>query len=309
MRYGWGPPKYLETVPFPYLTAPMAITIDGFTISDEEIHSETGRMLQSVQQEYAWMDDTAQRLQAKDVAKKRLIDHRLLFAEAQRRIQDLTTEEIEAEFESVAKRYGGKQKFLEQFKLADVDLPNVKREIAGDVRFHRFLKQLDSHVTKPTEEEEAAYYEENKSDFRVPDQYKAAQIVFYTNQGQSLAEQEAKARDALRRLKEGESFEKIANDNSDSPGKGGDLGWFPKGHMAEEFEEIVFKQEKGQISGVFQTPFGFHIARLDDHKPGHQLSFEEAKTQVIATLQRDQHNKIYQQIIKDLRDKAEIVEA
>ena len=268
-----------------------------------------GRMLQSVQQEYAWMDDTAQRLQAKDLAKKRLIDHRLLFAEAQRRIQDLTTDEIEAEFESVAKRYGGKQKFLEQFKLADVDLPIVKREIAGDMRFHRFLKQLDSQVAKPTEEQAAAYYEEYKSDFRVPDQYKAAQIVFYTNQGQSLAEQEANARDALRRLKEGESFAKIADEISDSPGSGGDLGWIPQGGMAKEFEEIVFKLEKGQISGVFQTSFGFHIARLDDRKPGHQLSFEEAKTEVVATLQRDQHNTLYQQAIKDLRSKAEIVES
>jgi len=286
----------------------MAITIDGFTISDEAIRSETGRMLQGVQQEYAWMDDTAQRLQAQDMAKTRLIEHHLLFAEAQREIQDLTTEEIETEFASVAKRYGGKKKFMEKFKLADIDLPMVKREIADDMRFHRYLKQLDAGVAEPLEEAALAYYEKNQSEFRIPDQYKAAHIVFHTNQGQVLADQETKARDALRRLKEGESFAKIADEDSDCPGKGGDLGWFPKGQMVEEFENIVFKLEKGAISGVFQTPFGFHIARLDDHKPGRQLAFDDAKEQALATVKRDQHNQIYQQIIKDLREKAEIVD-
>ena len=67
----------------------------------------------------------------------------------------------------------------------------------------------------------------------------------------------------LERLKKGEKFSKIAKDISICPSKkrGGDLGTFGRGKMVREFEKAAFALEKGQISGIVKTKFGYHIIK------------------------------------------------
>ncbi len=91
----------------------------------------------------------------------------------------------------------------------------------------------------------------------MPDQVHCAHILTKT-------EREANA--ALDRLKKGESFANIAKEISLCPSKkrGGDLGSFSRGKMIKEFEVAAFKLEKGQISPIVKTKFGYHIIkRLD----------------------------------------------
>lgn len=67
----------------------------------------------------------------------------------------------------------------------------------------------------------------------------------------------------LERLKKGEKFSAIAKDVSLCPSKkrGGDLGTFGRGQMVKEFEKAAFALEKGQISGIVKTQFGYHIIK------------------------------------------------
>jgi peptidyl-prolyl cis-trans isomerase C len=67
----------------------------------------------------------------------------------------------------------------------------------------------------------------------------------------------------LERLKKGEKFSNIAKEVSLCPSKkrGGDLGTFGRGQMVKEFENAAFALEKGQISGIVKTKFGYHIIR------------------------------------------------
>ena len=74
-------------------------------------------------------------------------------------------------------------------------------------------------------------------------------------------EQEANA--VLERVKKGESFANIAKKVSLCPSKkqGGDLGTFGRGKMLKEFEKAAFALDKGQISPIVKTKFGYHIIR------------------------------------------------
>ena len=78
-----------------------------------------------------------------------------------------------------------------------------------------------------------------------------------------LVKTEKEVNTILERLKKGEKFSAIAKGVSICPSKkrGGDLGTFGRGQMVKEFEKVAFTLDKGQISGIVKTQFGYHIIK------------------------------------------------
>jgi len=88
----------------------------------------------------------------------------------------------------------------------------------------------------------------------MPDKVHCAHILVRTEQ---------EARTVLARISKGEKFAKIAQEASICPSKknGGDLGTFTRGKMVKEFETAAFTLQKGQVSGIVKTQFGYHIIK------------------------------------------------
>ena len=78
-----------------------------------------------------------------------------------------------------------------------------------------------------------------------------------------LVKTEKEANAAIEKLKKGEKFSKIAKDVSSCPSgkRGGDLGTFSRGKMVKEFEKAAFSLQKGQVSPIVKTQFGYHIIK------------------------------------------------
>ena len=78
-----------------------------------------------------------------------------------------------------------------------------------------------------------------------------------------LVEKESTAKDMLERIKKGETFAKLAEQYSidGSRRRGGDLGFFKRGMMVKPFEDAAFALQKGEISGLVKTQFGYHIIK------------------------------------------------
>ncbi|MDZ7779250.1 MAG: peptidylprolyl isomerase [Gemmatimonadota bacterium] len=88
---------------------------------------------------------------------------------------------------------------------------------------------------------------------------------------EARAEAEALAEDLLQRIRDGEDFAQLARRYSDDPGSaelGGDLGWFRRGRMVQEFEDAAFSLPAGAVSQVVETEFGFHIIKVERTRPG-----------------------------------------
>lgn len=76
-----------------------------------------------------------------------------------------------------------------------------------------------------------------------------------------LVDHEHEAKDLLKKIESGESFEKLAQDFSNCPSgkQGGDLGEFGKGMMVRPFEEAVLALKPGEVSAPVKTQFGHHL--------------------------------------------------
>ncbi len=81
----------------------------------------------------------------------------------------------------------------------------------------------------------------------------------------------AEAEAILDSIRAGSDFELLAKAHSDDTGSGeigGDLGWFRRGVMVKEFEDAAFALADGQVSGVVETEFGFHIIKVERSRQG-----------------------------------------
>ncbi len=139
-----------------------------------------------------------------------------------------------------------------------------------------------------TEKDLAAWYEEKAGNYGTPETRRARHILIAADEKKADAATHAaakqKAEELLKEVKANpERFSDLAQKHSQDPGsaaKGGDLGFFDRQTMAKPFTDATFALHAGEISGVVQTRFGYHIIRLDDIKPANVPSLQKIRQQV-----------------------------
>lgn len=107
-------------------------------------------------------------------------------------------------------------------------------------------------------------------------------------------------------LMDGKEFSEIANEYSSCQDEGGDLGWFGPGHMVEGFDTIVFSMNIGEISPIFLTEFGYHIATVYDKKPPQLKPLDEVKDQIIDKLKTDKGDELIGEWVDQQKESADI---
>ncbi len=149
----------------------------------------------------------------------------------------------------------------EQFRLSEkISLRYLQFDPA------RYEKEIANY----TDEELERYHRRNLDLFETKEQVKAAHILLRVAEDTS-DEIRGKRRDLatelLKQLKEGADFAQLAKTHSDDKGtakNGGDLGYFGRGIMVASFEAAAFNLQPGQLSEIVETPFGYHIIRVDE---------------------------------------------
>ncbi|WP_211097893.1 peptidylprolyl isomerase [Ahrensia sp. 13_GOM-1096m] len=125
------------------------------------------------------------------------------------------------------------------------------------------------------------------------------------NAAHILVETEEAAKEIIKALDDGADFTDLAKEKSTGPSgpQGGDLGYFTKGRMVPEFEEVAFALDAGGYTKEpVKTQFGYHVILVKDIRPVQPPAFEQVQPQIRATLLREK----YFNYIKGLRDTAEI---
>jgi peptidyl-prolyl cis-trans isomerase C len=102
-----------------------------------------------------------------------------------------------------------------------------------------------------------------------------------------LVETEEQAKGLKEKLDKGADFAQLAKENSKDPGSkddGGNLGYFGHGQMVPQFEDIVFKLKKGEVSDPVKTQFGWHLVKLEDRRTKQPPAFEIVKDRIVQSL-------------------------
>jgi len=166
-----------------------------------------------------------------------------------------------------------------------LDLPTVQKSIS--------LSEVDVRT----------YFEQNQSKLAGLEQRRASHILLNASKDMSAAEKEkikAKALEVLVQVKKSpDQFSALAKQYSQDPGsssKGGDLDFFARGAMVKPFEDVAFSLNKGQISELVESDFGFHIIKLVDIKVPQMPSFESSRSSIESDLKKQQSQKKFAEV-------------
>lgn len=140
-----------------------------------------------------------------------------------------------------------------------------------------------------TPKETEDYYQNNREKFGQPKQVKVRHILIKAEAKETEAT--AKARKKAESIRDeavkGKDFAQLAKQYSEDPGtkdRGGDLGYVTRGQLVPEFEQEAFSLKVGEISKVVQTPYGFHILKVDEIREAKVEPLGKVKDQIAALL-------------------------
>jgi peptidyl-prolyl cis-trans isomerase D len=148
------------------------------------------------------------------------------------------------------------------------------------------------HITVG-DDEIKKYYEDHKHEFGTQEQRDAAHILIAVASQASAAEKQAARKKAERILQEvkksPQKFAELAKKYSQDPGsarQGGDLGFFSRGMMVKPFDDAAFSLKPGEISGLVQSEFGFHIIKLLAIKPARIKPLSQVRGDIVQQLKQ-----------------------
>ncbi len=285
----------------------MAMIVNGERIEDREIREEAERLRPSYEQVFADQEVAAREAQLLDWSKENVIERVLLRQEAKAGGPQIPPDEVEAAFARLKERYEKPEDLYKEFNVDSDD--KVKAMIELQMKVEHKISEIYANVGKPSEEEIRSYYEQNKERFASGEQIRVAHVVKYVNWQTDEATAHEAVTQAHKEITGGAPFEAVVDKYTDCADSGGDLGYVTRGQLVEEFEDVVFNLSPGQVSDVFRTRFGFHVAKVYDRRPPEVPPLKDVKDQIVEQAAEQKREQALGEYLDTLRNKATVEEA
>ena len=265
----------------------MPLIINSQEVDDAQIQDEFERLEPYYQQAFPDQSPDEQKAQLLKWSKENVIERILIQQQAKKYDCRINLDEIQSAQAEAKKQYTKNRKP----ESKNIDEKKLEQEIELQLKVKHMLDDVCKDLPEPPERNILDFYNENKQRFISPEQIKVSHIVKHIN----WQTDENSARNTIQKaqdeLKAGKPFEMLVSKYSDCPDDSGNLGYLTKGQMVEEFDDVVFNLNVGQVSNIFRTRFGFHIAKLYDRKPQSFLPPEKAQGQILSELKEQTKNK------------------
>jgi len=284
----------------------MALIVNGEKIDDSAIQQEVERLRPDYERVFADQKPEEREAQLLKWSRENVIETVLISQEAEKNGEKIPPDRVEAVLAKLKKQYDDPKKLYEDFNAENDE--QLKRDIEKQMIVEQRLSQVCKKLPKPSRAALRKYYEENQEQFKSDERVRVAHIVKYVNwQTDEQTAYEVINR-AYEELKSGVAFEALVDKYTDCADSGGDLGFVMRGQMVEEFEDVVFNLGAGQVSDIFRTRFGFHIAKVYSREPATVADFEDVKDQVAELVREQMQSEAIDNFIDGLKSEAKIEE-
>ena len=216
------------------------------------------------------------------------------------------------------------EEMRKQVKVTDTELrafyDKHKQEYVNSIpekRKARYIAISTSNIpgVNASDDDVKAYYNQHADQYKLPEKVHVRHILVKTPPAadgkvdqQALDAAKTKAEGLLKQIHDGGNFEELARKNSDDPGsaaKGGELPAFQHGAMVPEFEQAAFAlQNKGQLSGLVKSQYGYHIIQLIDKQSAHTKSLDEVKADITPIVKQQKESKAADELARTLEAQA-----
>jgi len=283
----------------------MGIIINGQAIDSSTIQQEADNLRPEYEKAFSEMETGEREHQLYDWAQENVVERTLLQQAAEKRDDiDVPDEDLQSALKQLKESVEDPQELYKQMDCtSDAE---VEHTVALSLKTEKLVEGIRSKAPAPAKDQIEQYYQEHQEDFKTPESVACAHIVKHVNWQCNEAQALEAMRQAKAELDQGTPFAATAAKHSDCPDNGGSLGQIQRGQMVEEFEDIMFNLGPGQISDIFQTRFGYHIATVYDSHPSSIAPLEDVQEDIKKLLHEQMKTDQVYAFIDELKEKATI---
>ena len=289
----------------PAAPTPTVAVVDGISIPVSALQRELDRSRRGSGSQVVDGFPASAKLDPKELPRQAralldpLIDRALLVQRAKTAGVMVTDAEVQSAMDRLAEsaRASG-ESFAE--RLAQDG--QTAEQLAEDMRERLLAEKWVAEQTrgeKPSTAEVRAWFEQHRSELDMKEEVHAQQILLGTAE---------EAKSLLDQIRAGASFEQLARSHGRSPDaqRGGDLGWFARGTMPRPFDDASFALKPGQVSGVVQTSYGYHLFKLLGRRGPRKRTLDEVKEDVARRAFAEKQAQAERQLLDQVRKSARI---
>lgn len=271
--------------------------INGYEITRFEFETELQNLMKRI-------NISVPTTEHKIKAINQLIDAYIILEESKKSGIKVSEDEIQNKFLDMMLEFDSESDFKNMLKSNNLTYKNVRQKIYNDLLITKFFDKNFKDKVNVSYDKIREIYNENKKHFYSQQVIRASHILIKGDDEKAYK----KMLEVKEKIKTKDDFMKEAAKCSDCPSKCnfGDLGYFERGKMVKEFDDVAFKLAVGEISDPVKTQFGYHLILVTDKKEPQIASFDSVKESLANRLKEIEAEINFIKFIKEIRAKADI---
>ncbi len=290
----------------------IAATVQGKDISEAKLQISVDSYLRQQGTNTAAIRDPRRFKAIREKVLDVLIGQELLWQAAYKDKTIAGDEEISQAFRQYQANFDDEILFDIKLQEGGYDKTTFQHKLKQQLSVQKWIEEFVLKNVTVSDSEVHTFYLQNEQQFIEAEKIRARHILIRLKPEASKQERES-AMNLLASIKleidSGASFEALAKQKSEdsSAANGGDLGYFERGQMVKPFEKAAFDLTPGEVSGVIETRFGFHLIQLMERKPPVQSEEKDQAEKIRIYLWQQKYQRAIEDAVTRLK-KAALIE-
>ena len=287
-------------------------------VNDEVItQAELDTFLRPIYEQYSKEYSGAELMKAINEVRQKIlsqmIEDKLVYQEAVAQGIEVKDEDVDKEFQEFKAKMEKPEDLDEMLEREGLTMKSLRERLKKQAMVRQLQdREIRSKViVSPAETEN--FFKNNPAQFKVKERVRVRSLTIKQSEearAKGLTDEKAKQKMDLldQKIKLYRNFDQVVKDFSeDSHAKQAGLGeWIERGAMIESVDEVIFKTPVGQITGIVETPIGYHIFRVEAKEPEKVRTFEEVKDQIAGYLFQQKSNARFRAWMEEVKKAAYI---